>query len=82
MTPQTCPACGISLQGKPIGAEHEVPVVPCDDTAIERATREAREVLIAATDIIPVGDEPYVGWSLVLAERLVAAVLRAAGETT
>jgi hypothetical protein len=22
MTPQTCPACGISLQGKPIGAEH------------------------------------------------------------
>jgi microcompartment protein CcmK/EutM len=35
---------------------------------------EIREVLIAATDMVGVGEEPYVGWSLVLAERIAAAL--------
>lgn len=35
---------------------------------------EIREVLIAATDMVPVGEEPYVGWSAVLAERIAAAL--------
>lgn len=33
-----------------------------------------REVLIAATDIIEPGTEPFVGWSAVLAERIVEAL--------
>lgn len=35
---------------------------------------EIREVLIAADDMVPVGEEPYVGWSLVLAERIADAL--------
>lgn len=37
---------------------------------------EIREVLMASTDIIPDEAVPYVGWSLVLAERIAAVVER------
>lgn len=33
-----------------------------------------RETLISSTDIVRTGDEPYVGWSMVLAERIVDAI--------
>lgn len=33
-----------------------------------------REVLIAATDMVPCGEEPYVGWSAVLADRIAEAL--------
>lgn len=36
--------------------------------------RLIREVLIASTDIVPAGGEPYVGWSMVLTERIVTAM--------
>jgi hypothetical protein len=42
----------------------------------ETATAAIREVLIAATDIVPAGSEPGVGWSLVLAERIVDALAK------
>ena len=41
----------------------------------ERQTAAIREVLIASTDIIPHGSEPFVGWSQVLAERIAAALV-------
>ena len=39
-----------------------------------KAEQIVRDVLIEATDIIRLGDEPFVGWSAVLAERIVLAL--------
>ena len=45
--------------------------------ASKGAVEAAREALIASGDVIPVGEEPFTGWSLVLSERVLQAALPA-----
>lgn len=48
-----------------------------ETTVPEEAVEAAREALIESVDVVPCGEEPFTGWSLILAERTLQAALPA-----
>jgi len=53
----------------------EIAREPLPETREGTISAVIREVLIAATDIVPHGSEPFVGWSAVLADRIAEALV-------